>query len=53
MYHYADVMEKWKNIKFVSEKEKKEMENNLANSLNIIKHRRKENRRKLTEKRHL
>jgi len=27
VYHYADVLEKWKNIKFLSEKEKKEMQN--------------------------
>lgn len=29
VYHYADVMEKWSNIQFVSEKEKKEMLNKL------------------------
>lgn len=29
VYHYSDVLEKWENIKFISEKEKKEMENKL------------------------
>lgn len=33
VYHYADVMEKWKNIQFVSQKEKLEMENKLQNAL--------------------
>ena len=29
VYHYSDVLEKWENIKFISQKEKKEMENKL------------------------
>jgi hypothetical protein len=50
VYHYADVMEKWKNIQFISEKEKKEMHNKLTLSISILKKRRKENKRKLKEK---
>ena len=50
VYHYADVMDKWENIKFISEKEKKEMQNNLNQALHIVRERRKENKRKLSEK---
>lgn len=37
VYSYSDVMEKWSNIQFVSEKEKKEMQNNLMTSMKIVK----------------
>ncbi len=50
VYHYADVMEKWKNIKFISEKENKEMQNKLVQAMAIIRKRKKENKRKLKEK---
>ena len=50
VYHYSDVLEKWENIKFISEKEKKEMQNKLQQSLGIVRKRRGENKRKLKEK---
>ena len=50
VYHYSDVIEKWTNISFVSEKEKGEYHNKLMHSLRIVKKRREENRRKLQEK---
>lgn len=50
VYHYADVNEKWENLKFISEKEKKESINRLIEAKNIVHKRRKENDRKLTEK---
>jgi hypothetical protein len=37
VYSYSDVSEKWTNIKFISEKEKKEMENKLRQSISIAK----------------
>ena len=43
-------MEKWKNIKFLSEKEKKEMQNKLLFAINIVKKRKNENKRKIKEK---
>eukprot|EP00347_Sterkiella_histriomuscorum_P002314 403368636 len=53
VYHYADVMEKWENIKFISEKEKKEMENKYQQAINIVRKRKKENKRKIKEKMHI
>jgi hypothetical protein len=50
VYHYSDVLEKWENIKFISEKEKKEMQNRLQQSVAIVRKRRSENQRKLKEK---
>jgi hypothetical protein len=50
VYSYADVMDKWQNIKFVSEKEKKEMQNRLLQALAIVRKRKVENRRKVNEK---
>ena len=50
VYHYADVMEKWKNIQFVSQKEELEMMNKKMNANHIVKNRRKENRRKMDER---
>jgi hypothetical protein len=43
-------MEKWKNIQFVSEKERGEMLNQFNLALSIVKKRKKENLRKLREK---
>lgn len=50
VYHYADVMDKWKNIQFISEKERKEMQNKYHQAINIVRRRKKENKRKITEK---
>ena len=50
VYNYASVMEKWRNLEFVSEKEFVEAKNKLKQSLSIIKQRKKDNDRKLKEK---
>lgn len=50
VYSYSDVSEKWTNIKFISEKEKKEMQNKLKQSMTIVKQRKKENKRRVKEK---
>lgn len=50
VYHYAAVIEKWQKIKFISDKEKTEMLNKLQGALTIIKKRKLENRRKISEK---
>lgn len=50
VYHYADVMDKWKNIQFISEKERKEMHNKYHQAINIVRRRKKENKRKIAEK---
>lgn len=43
-------MEKWKNIKYISEKEKKEMQNKYMQAMSIVRKRKKENKRKIKEK---
>ena len=50
VYDYADVIEKWESIKFISEKERSVMQNNLQSAIKIIRARRKENKRKIKEK---
>lgn len=50
VYNYAEVMEKWENIKFVSEKESKEMKNKMSEASNIVRRRRMENTRKMEER---